>query len=233
MGAAKAADLTQKPILKAPPAAPMPAFSWTGCYAGLNGGGAWGRQSFNARSCGAIVGAGDIHSQTAILGGQVGCDQQFGGNWVVGLEGKLDAANMPAQTADPFAGLPNSFQTSTRWLSSVTGRLGFTGLFPRTMAYVKGGAAWAGEKYNINTGVPALNGVFDQTVDGWTVGGGVALAIDSNWSVFAEYDHYDFSRQSFVTSVNSGVPIGVQTLSINAPRIDSVQFGINYRFLGR
>jgi outer membrane immunogenic protein len=232
-GAVKAADLTQKPILKAPPAVdPMPAFSWTGCYAGLNGGGAWGRQSFNARSCGALLGAGDIHTQGAVLGGQVGCDQQFGGNWVIGLEGQFDGANMPGKFLDPFGAI-NTSQTNTRWLGSVTGRLGFTGLFPRTMAYVKGGAAWADESDDINTAVPALNGVVNQTVDGWTAGGGVAWAIDSKWSIFAEYDHYDFSRQNYTTSVNAGFPLGVQTLSINAPRIDTVEVGINYRFLGR
>jgi outer membrane immunogenic protein len=229
-GAAKAADLA--PILKAPPpAASMPAFSWTGCYAGLNGGGAWGRQADNPRSAAFTPASNDIHSQGAMFGGQIGCDQQFGGNWVIGLEGELDGAHIAGQQIDPLGfGNPAYFvQANTRWLGSVTGRLGFAGLFPHTLVYVKGGGAWASERYNVNSYDSDLSGVFDQTVGGWTVGGGVALAIDSHWSVFAEYDHYDFSGRSFTDADM----FGESALSINGPRLDVVQVGINYRFLGR
>ena len=227
MATAKAADLAQKPLLKAPPAAPMPAFSWTGCYAGLNGGGGWSRQAVDARSSGALIGTSDVHSRSAIFGGQVGCDQQFG-KWVIGLEGQLDGANFTGQGAATFfPGTAGQFvNTDTRWLGSVTGRLGFAGLDPRALVYVKGGAAWAGEKYFVNTTVAGLNGSYSQVPAGWTAGGGVAWALDQHWSIFAEYDHYDFSHRSFDIS---SLPDAV---SIHGPRLDTLQVGVNYRFLG-
>jgi outer membrane immunogenic protein len=222
--AAKAADL----MVKAPPAAAMPAFSWTGCYVGLNGGGAWGRQQVDSRSSSSLIGTSDIHTQSAVLGGQLGCDFQVGGNWVIGLEDKFDGVSLRGQAPDFYylATPANYVQANTRWLDSVTARVGFAGLVPHTMVYVKGGGAWAGESYNINSTVTSLNGAFGQTVSGWTAGAGLAWAIDSHWSIFAEYDHYDFSRQSF-SSVSSN-----DVLTINGPIIDSVQVGLNYRFLG-
>lgn len=232
-GAAKAADLAQKPILKAPPAAAMPAFSWTGCYAGLNGGGAWGRDPIYARSAAAITGSSyaDVHTASAILGGQAGCDLQFSGKWVIGLEGQLDGTNLSGQgNIALFPGNAGQYvQTQTRWLGSVTGRLGYADLIPHTLVYVKGGAAWAGDKYVINVNAGALNGTFDQTPFGWTMGGGLEWAIDPRWSIFLEYDHYDFSRQGF----NSTAPGVADTITINGPTIDAVEVGFNYRFLGR
>jgi len=41
---ADAADLGQRPVYKAPPVvAPVPVFTWTGCYIGAHGGFGWGR----------------------------------------------------------------------------------------------------------------------------------------------------------------------------------------------
>src|SRR5260370_33159199 len=46
-GSADAADLGTRPVYKAPPVtAPVPMFSWTGCYIGAHIGGGWGRNEF-------------------------------------------------------------------------------------------------------------------------------------------------------------------------------------------
>jgi outer membrane immunogenic protein len=45
---ANAADLPARMPVKAPPvAAPVPVFSWTGCYIGAHVGGGWGRKQFS------------------------------------------------------------------------------------------------------------------------------------------------------------------------------------------
>src|SRR5438874_716821 len=89
-GSAIAADMTVKaPVYKAPP--PVVVQSWTGCYIGGNAGG--GRAKTEQTRIGLADGTvlphrdyGSDSSSSFIGGGQIGCDYQFGGNWVVGLQ---------------------------------------------------------------------------------------------------------------------------------------------------
>src|SRR6266566_419680 len=81
---ANAADLAPRPAYKAPPVvAPVPLFSWTGCYIGAHIGGGWGRKEFSdtaLESSFVFVGDGNgphsIRTDTSgfLGGGQVGCD---------------------------------------------------------------------------------------------------------------------------------------------------------------
>jgi outer membrane immunogenic protein len=218
----------------APPAAtPMPAFSWTGCHVGIHGGGGWARQTTNARSSGAIIRVSDVHSDGALFGGQIGCDKEFANGWIVGIEGDGAATNIKGMGADPFNLTNSAFSVdaTARWLASATGRVGYGGLHPQLQVYAKGGAAWAGERYTINSGVTELNGTFDKTLSGWTAGGGIAWAFTRNCSFFVEYNHYDF-RGNFSNSFDFGVPFGTSIINIGAPRIETVKVGLNYRFGG-
>jgi opacity protein-like surface antigen len=69
---------------------------------------------------------------------------------------------------------------NTEWLSSVRGRLGFTGWFNNTMPYATGGVAWAGIEDSAQAIiVSAVIGptisftwAFNTTKNGWVVGGG-------------------------------------------------------------
>ena len=48
-GSASAADLGPRPAYKAPPmVAPVPIFSWTGCFVGAHGGYGWGKKDVTA-----------------------------------------------------------------------------------------------------------------------------------------------------------------------------------------
>src|SRR5689334_25446177 len=51
-----AADLGARPITKAPVAAPIAAYNWSGCYIGANAGGEWSRYSGDV-TVGAFPGA--------------------------------------------------------------------------------------------------------------------------------------------------------------------------------
>jgi outer membrane immunogenic protein len=88
IGSAQAADLGPKPepVYKAPAMVP-PAFSWTGCYIGANVGGAWGKSNVDIPLYPSNV---DITDTSVIGGGQVGCNYQFAGGFVVGVEGDFD-----------------------------------------------------------------------------------------------------------------------------------------------
>src|SRR5438874_725251 len=99
-GSANAADLSLRPAPRVAPAvAPIPVFSWTGCYAGGHAGWGWGRKEFHevttrSGTGGAVTQTGSttIDTSGAIFGGQIGCDYQFAGNFVIGVQGSAAAA---------------------------------------------------------------------------------------------------------------------------------------------
>ena len=65
--------------------APAPVATWTGCYIGGNIGGAFGNASASAPG-GEVSGDGSGFAG----GGQVGCDYEFGGGFVIGARELLD-----------------------------------------------------------------------------------------------------------------------------------------------
>src|SRR2546425_10113218 len=90
-GSASAADLGPRPAYKAPPmVAPVPVFSWTGCFVGAHGGWGWGKKDVRLVGVSegtAVANSGGIDTSGAIFGGQIGCDYQFAGHFVVGAQG--------------------------------------------------------------------------------------------------------------------------------------------------
>ncbi len=247
-GSASAADLGPRPVYKAPPVvAPVPAFSWTGCFVGAHGGYGWGRKDVTATAhSGGAEGftssqsrSGSIDTHGAIFGGQIGCDWQFGfgkgsgaGNWVLGIQWDFAGANLVGQnntlSAEDTVTVTQSIKVHTDWLSSVTGRLGFTGWFPQTMLYIRGGGAWVREHWTFidqDFGFPDRMET-SQTRSGWTIGGGIEYAIAPNWSVFAEFNHYDFGRKTFNQAGSHHRLVSIDTNQ----RIEAVRLGVNYRF---
>ena len=98
-----AADMAVK-ARPMPPTPPVPVYSWTGCYIGGNLGGGWADKSFVEGAGSVAVGLSDGgHTASGWLGGgQAGCDYQFAGNWVIGVKGMWDAANLTGSNAAPF-----------------------------------------------------------------------------------------------------------------------------------
>lgn len=75
---ASAADAGAPADRTSPPPVAAPAYSWTGCYLGIEGGGAVGRSSHVAES-GAVAGlsiTGALDSGGGLVGGTVGCNYQ-------------------------------------------------------------------------------------------------------------------------------------------------------------
>ncbi len=242
-GSASAADLGTRPVYKAAPpvVAPIPAFSWTGCFVGAHGGYAWAKNDIREQttfsSGSAFSGSQSQDTSGAIFGGQIGCDYQFATNWVVGIQGDLASARLPSGM---FHSLQDTDESAllhfrTDWIASITGRVGVTGWLPRTLLYVRGGVAWVKNRYQIND-LDALtiaggseNVTISQTRTGWTIGGGIEYAIAPNWSVFAEFNHYDFGTKNLFHAATS--PGSTRSFDINTTqRIEAVRVGVNYRF---
>jgi len=228
-GSANAADLG-RPVYKAPPpvAAPVPVFSWTGCYIGAHVGWGWGKKDnsnshFDGDSEPTVFLTGSIDTSGGIFGGQVGCDYQFGlgkggglGAWVIGVQGSVSGADINGIANDVEG---DFLHVKTDFLASVTGRLGWSGWDPRVLFYVKGGGAWAHDNYQFSYYFGK------QSRSGWTVGTGIEWAFAPNWSAFVEWDHYDFGTKHVrVFSATEFDDLDVKQ------RIETVKVGVNYRF---
>jgi outer membrane immunogenic protein len=209
-GAAAAADLP-------PPVAPnyykapafLPAYSWTGFYAGINGGGGWGSSSWD------VPATGRFDTSGGLVGGTLGYNYQFG-QVVAGLEGDIDWADINGTTT---TACPPGCKTTDNWLGTFRGRLGFAA--DRFMPFITGGLAFG----DIQASAPGVAGV-DNTNAGWTLGGGLEMSIVGNWTAKAEYLYVDLGHTNCGTSC--GVAAGV-TDNVSF-RTSLVRAGVNYRF---
>jgi len=255
IGTAVSALLAAQPSQAAPPKpkpVPMPVFSWTGCFVGGQGGWGWQRTkiiqqgqhtgfftqitTFNSFS------SGNIDTDGALFGGQVGCNYQVNPSWVVGFQGTFLGADIRGTGADPHNGAfdspggPRSVTFSggtigidTKSLYSATGRIGYTGWSPMVMVYFRGGAAWMNTAYDLSH--TALNYGAGTTLDvtpfGWTVGGGFEWMFATSWSFFAEYNYYFFDSKSLVFTFSPNNTLN--SISVQ-PVLSTVTAGINYHF---
>ena len=161
------------PLYRAPP---IIALSWTGCYLGGHIGGSFVDKKFGGpfvdNAVPSTFGAPtsfaisdpsvDLNSTGLLGGGQVGCNLQFAGNWVIGFEADTSGANQQGGGASSLitegAVLNGTVVSSngtassrTDFIATATGRLGYTfGRLGEGMVYAKGGAAWARDRYQFN-----------------------------------------------------------------------------------
>src|ERR1700730_16720571 len=103
LGGAMAADMAVK---ARPVAPPVVIYNWSGCYIGGNVGGGWKRNTLSSTTTflGTPVAFTDLGSDngSSVIGGaQIGCDYQFAGNWVAGIQGMFDFGNIHSRTQNP------------------------------------------------------------------------------------------------------------------------------------
>jgi len=228
-GSADAADL--RPVYKATPAPPPPPiYSWTGFYAGVNVGGAWGRSDLNTSftcpvspctynvpenmAAVSAAGTGSLSSSGFVGGVQAGYNWQRG-SAVFGVEADIDAFRLSASRSvrGPIPTIPVSTNTvttgyETNWLATFRGRLGWTAT-PTLLAYATGGLALTdlqvSNAFTDDFALPAFSAttgssVTTQTKAGFAVGGGLEWAAWQVWSFKAEYLYVNFG--SITTSAN-------------------------------
>src|SRR6266851_996419 len=183
--------------IKMPKAPALPAFTWTSCFLGAHAGGGWTQHditdpvrltqdAFAGTPVTTGVTTSHISPSGAVIGGQFGCDYQFAPNWVIGGEGALSGATMKGNTTVALpVGTPGDtalVTARTDFLSSITGRLGYAA--DSWLFYVRGGAAWAGDKYSVKGAFQGAAFDFEGSDWrlGWTAGGGVEWAFSGSWS---------------------------------------------------
>jgi len=188
---ALAADMSVKSSrTAAAPVAVAPAYSWTGCYIGANAGWGWAHTKHGYDPLTRNVGGNTGDGFTG--GGQVGCDMQFAGAWVLGIQGMYDWASLKGSNFYTPDHDYHDFD-KVKSIATLTARLGYN-ILPISLLYVKGGAAWAKNKpYELY--LNGFNASADYTASGWTIGTGWEQRLAGNWSWFIEYNYADFGSK--------------------------------------
>lgn len=200
--AVQAADLGGYRSMKDEPDYGPPRYLWTGLYAGLQAGYGWA-DNFQWDGGGNFA-SGEIDG--FVGGGTLGYNFQRG-QIVWGLETDISYTDISGTT-----GCGGACSASMDWLWTLRGRVGLD--MNGWMPYFTGGLAVA--DVSANNGV----GSGSKTVAGWTVGGGLEVKLDRNWSVKGEYLYVDVG-ESF--SLPTGDRGSIEDLHI-------VRAGINYKF---
>ncbi len=198
-GAVQAADLPRR---EAPPPVftPIPVFTWTGFYAGVETVYTFtDRQRIttigNAPGNIANVAAGRRPAVTFTetdgigkLGGGFGYNYQFtpGSGFVAGVGANFDWTDihknrfvLGAPNAGGVLPNPSAYFQSLEWLGTVTGKVGYA--FDRVLVYGTGGLAFGDIEYHANFYTPGLApqfaGYSKRFETGFAYGGGIEYAI--------------------------------------------------------
>lgn len=163
----------------------------------------------------------DVQSSDGfLLGGHLGYDWQFGGQWVAGLEAGVqsitaDTANCGAAGCANGSGDTANLGYDMKGIATFKGRVGFI-VMPETLLYVSGGFALAevatqhhdNEQYDGTT----------RSFSGYTVGAGVQHELTQNADVRLDFAWDQFSSKHWED--NADEPFGARpeaiTLSFGA-----------------
>ena len=230
---AQAADLAPMapaaaPVyVKAPVVAP---FNWTGFYVGGHVGGDWGKvKVLNDVNDGVPPGPFKYNAAGVFGGGTVGYNLQIQ-NFVVGVEGDVGFMDLSGAGIVPSSN-PAAHQDITLGhgaYGDITGRLGYA--VDRTLVYAKGGVAFYDGEARQTTTNPGYVTTGTRMFTGWTAGGGVEHFIAPNWSIKAEYQHFDFGSQIGNQTSVTDPPIGHVYHNWTTLNADSVKAGVNWHF---
>ncbi len=234
--AAMAADL---PPIPATVASPVPAFSWSGFYLGVNLGYGGGQFSypfaFTGSDGGGFGGTASVTSGGVLGGGQVGYNWAFANNFLLGFETDFDGADIRGKVglnASGFSGpgtLSVSGGSKIESLGTVRGRAGYA--FDRFLVYATGGFAYGQVNSEVDIAVPnggglAISGTPLRT--GWTVGGGFEYAITNNLTVKTEYLYVNLGNDD---ALYNGLILGDVNANVHQKTTANiVRAGLNYKF---
>ena len=204
---------------------------WSGFYAGVVGGGDWGRSKhiqngnkFDGINASDITSTFDVNG--ALVGASAGYNAQFAGMWLFGVESDMSWSNASgtASLIPPFNTARHA-GTQQSWLATARVRLGVVPA-DRWLTYLTGGVALADVKAQIiNQDVTFTE---SHIRGGWTVGAGAEVALDRSWSAKLEYLHVGLTDTPYFTpqpaddtrNRGGGVPLNQEI----------VRGGLSYRF---
>jgi opacity protein-like surface antigen len=209
--------------------APAALYDWTGFHIGA----LVSETSFNTSgstingATGTPVSSG-VPTPSDWHGGiQVGYDYMTPSRVVIGMSADVSSGSRKAVTTTDAVG-SSVYQTNVFDSETVLARLGYA--VDNILLYGTGGLAWSNNQYirtqltgTLNLATPGTEEAINKYLSGWTAGGGIAVAVEQNWNVFAEYRH-----TSYGSSTNALPFSGVVTTA--KTEVNEVDFGVNYKF---
>jgi outer membrane immunogenic protein len=202
VGSANAADIIEEAV-----------YDWSGLYAGLNAGFAFGGDD----QVGLYPAIGDIGdlSLSGMFGGLgVGYNHQVD-QIVLGIEADIQLSGISDDDENGDFEMSND----VNYFGTLRARAGMA--FDRTLLYGTGGLAFASFDYKVQNAVIGLDIDEDYSKLGFVVGGGIEHAIDDDWSVKAEYLYANFGKEGLDD-------LGQTTKA--TPDFHSVRVGVNFKF---
>ena len=207
----------------------LPTFTWSGFYAGIQGGYAFGAGDGQLTETTAATPAVVTNFDRSIkprgfLGGlHAGYNFQSGG-YVYGLEADAEYAMVEGDLTASVA----KYSTEQDFRGSLRARFGLA--YDGVLIYVTGGAAAARIEATYTNAAKASK---NDILIGWTAGAGVEYALWSNWSVRAEYRYANFGDQSVSFPGTTVVAGNTSSYKWSADHTEhAVRAGLTYRFGG-
>ena len=217
------------------PASAGDSAKFSGFYLGANLGYHWGDVEVTNDAPGVNPGPFNYDIDGVFGGGQVGYNWQLS-SFLIGVEADLGYIDPDGEYRIPSS-TPGHYQRLSvdgGFYADVTARLGI--VLDHTLVYGKGGWAYFdGEASQVTTKTgyaPTGTGSFD----GWVLGGGIEHKLSANWSIKAEYLHFDFGSENgyqTATIADPPTPVGYRFNNYHDLEVDTVKVGINYFFGGR
>jgi outer membrane immunogenic protein len=254
------ASTTTKTVSSASAPSPAPApkkgsssssgdYNWGGFSLGASMGYSWGRSDTAFIPLPSAAVFINLANQSlrlpthGVIGGlQAGWDHQHN-YWVMGLAVDFSGSGMQGHTSTtpiiqnngtPFPGAGFlSAKESTKWMSTVRGRVGIVA-DKKLLFYATGGAAFGRFIFGADTDFRPVGTEFyiadiSRVKVGWTVGGGIQYGVSTHWNMGWEYLYYSFPNEAFNSHPNPPLP----PFSINynwGDRGNIVRFVTNYKF---
>jgi outer membrane immunogenic protein len=209
--------------VKAIPPAPLPIWNWTGFYAGIEGGYAWG-DSVQSYTLPPTFTTGRYNIRGGEVGGTLGYNWQIN-QWVLGIEGDLSSSRINGTGAsNVFYDCGTICYTTVKALGTLRGRVGYA--INNVLLYGTGGLAYGEIGSNLD-GFTATN-----WRTGWTAGAGVEYGFAPHWTAKLEWLYVDF--HSFQWTNATVIPV-IACAGVNCStdaRFSVVRVGVNYTFGG-
>jgi len=246
LATAGAADMYRAPDAGGYKDAYVPVSSWTGFYAGVNGGYGW--DAVGSKNLDVTVPAvpftftaGQYSEPSGGFGGgQIGYNWQVN-RFVLGVETDIQISDISGSktSATPLfrsVDFVSQNQTDIDWFGTVRGRLGYG--WDNTLVYFTGGLAYGlvDDRQTGSLSTPGgsfqLGQVARKDVEtGYVLGGGIefkpmwGFLASPNWSVKAEYQYINLGSEKM-----TGTALGFLPITTNSHQIElnTVRVGLNY-----
>lgn len=222
-------------------AAPLtaPTYDWTGGYLGAFAGYGWGQTAAGTTYLWEDSDTTNLYASLpgfnfnggGLLGGvETGVGTQTGGLYW-GLEADVAAAGIKGTYTDDDAGF--SIDSNVQWLSTLRARIGVP--IDRFLVFGTGGLAIGGVQASLHDvyggGATTLTTSNSRTGVGWSIGAGVAAALNGGWSIKAEYLYVDLGTQNYAFAEDPSGTTGFPMITGSSRNTASIlRFALDYKY---